>query len=92
MAGFIVTRTLGERESEILSLVVDRELRRCGIASRLMADLLSRSCVTWFLEVRESNRPARRLYAKLGFEEVARRTGYYQDNGETAVVMRRRSC
>lgn len=39
------------------------------------------------LEVRKSNRPAIQLYSKLGFEVVGRRTGYYRDNGEDAILM-----
>lgn len=39
------------------------------------------------LEVRVSNRPAIRLYQKLGFEAVGRRVGYYRDNGEDALLM-----
>jgi ribosomal-protein-alanine N-acetyltransferase len=46
----------------------------------------------WFLEVRESNEAARALYRQHGFEEVSIRPNYYQDTGETAVVMRRHSC
>lgn len=40
-----------------------------------------------FLEVRESNQVARRLYARCGFEKIARRKEYYDDS-ESAVVMR----
>jgi ribosomal-protein-alanine N-acetyltransferase len=46
----------------------------------------------WYLEVRTSNEAARNLYAKLGFEEIGTRPNYYQDTGETAVVMRLQSC
>jgi ribosomal protein S18 acetylase RimI-like enzyme/glycosyltransferase involved in cell wall biosynthesis len=92
VAGFVVSRTLAGGESEVLSLVVDPAHRRGGIAVRLMRQLLDGSPGTWFLEVRESNQAARKLYKKLGFEEVALRSAYYQDNGETAVVMRRQSC
>jgi ribosomal-protein-alanine N-acetyltransferase len=46
------------------------------------------SPATWYLEVRESNWPARNLYRKYGFQDVSTRPKYYQDNGETAVVMR----
>lgn len=92
VAGFIVTRTAGEAEGEVLSLIVDPALRRRGIAARLLEDALRGRCTTWFLEVRESNWPARKLYRKYGFAEVGTRPKYYQDNGETAVVMRLQSC
>jgi ribosomal-protein-alanine N-acetyltransferase len=39
-----------------------------------------------FLEVRESNLPARRLYEKHGFHETGRRRGYYQNPAEDAIL------
>ena len=92
VAGFVVCRTPVDGESEVLSLVVDPPLRRHGIGRRLMLHVLAGSPGTWFLEVRQSNAPALNLYKNLGFEEIARRPNYYQDTGETAVVMRRQSC
>ncbi|HXF95509.1 MAG TPA: GNAT family N-acetyltransferase, partial [Gemmatimonadales bacterium] len=41
-----------------------------------------------YLEVRESNTVARRLYRRLGFEEVGRRARYYRRPEEDAVVLR----
>lgn len=42
-----------------------------------------------FLEVRESNLPARRLYEKHGFRETARRRNYYQNPPEDAILYAR---
>lgn len=92
VVGFAVCRQVTEDESEVLSLVVDPAMRRRGIGKRLMMELLGDEGRSWFLEVRESNVGARKLYEKLGFVEIARRPNYYQDNSETAVVMRRHSC
>ncbi|MDR1794555.1 MAG: ribosomal protein S18-alanine N-acetyltransferase [Erysipelotrichaceae bacterium] len=39
------------------------------------------------LEVRISNRPAITLYQRHGFEILAKRRGYYQDNDEDAYLM-----
>ena len=39
------------------------------------------------LEVRESNLPARALYERFGFEEIAVRPGYYVN--EDAIIMER---
>lgn len=39
------------------------------------------------LEVRVSNLGAQRLYEKYGFTSLGRRRGYYQDDGEDALVM-----
>src|SRR2546430_11083963 len=41
-----------------------------------------------YLEVRESNVIARRLYESLGFTEVARRASYYRRPVEDAVILR----
>jgi len=42
------------------------------------------------LEVRESNRPARRLYEKHAFREVGRRLKYYNHPLEDAILCERR--
>ena len=92
IAGFVVSRRLAAGEAEILNLAVNPKLRRHGIGAALVREVVRQSPGNWFLEVRESNLPARNLYRKFGFEEVDRRPNYYQDNGEDAVVMRRQSC
>jgi [ribosomal protein S18]-alanine N-acetyltransferase len=93
MAGFVVCRKLSDDEAEVLSLVVDPDVRRRGVASLLMREVMDRRTgATWYLEVRESNQPARKLYRKLGFEDVSLRPAYYQDTGEAAVVMRLKPC
>jgi ribosomal-protein-alanine N-acetyltransferase len=45
-----------------------------------------RSAEKVFLEVRESNLAARRLYEKLAFMETGRRKLYYQEPEEDAIV------
>ena len=79
-------------EAEILNLGVAEAVRRQGIARALVRALLaqfSRQGVrTVFLEVRESNHPARGLYESFGFREVGRRSRYYQRPVEDAVVLR----
>lgn len=92
IAGFVVCRTLSAGESEVLSLVVDPELRRRRIGLGLMRTVLDHRPGTWYLEVRESNWAARKLYDRLGFEDISLRPHYYQDTGETAVVMRLKPC
>ena len=67
------------------------ELRRLGIARMLLhhvvatARLQSATRVT--LEVRQSNEPAKNLYASLGFVQTGLRKGYYSDDGEDAFTM-----
>ncbi len=85
IAGFMVSRSTAVREREILNIVVAPEFRRRGVATALIQSLGNGEV---FLEVRESNAPARRLYQKLGFSEIGRRPEYYEDPPESAVVMR----
>jgi ribosomal-protein-alanine N-acetyltransferase len=88
LAGFVVSRRVAEGESELLNLAVDPAFRRRGIARRLIAALTSGYPGTLWLEVRESNLSARKLYESLGFCESGRRSGYYPDSGEAALVMK----
>lgn len=79
-------------EAEILNLGVAEAVRRHGIARALVRTLLAQFSAqgvrTVFLEVRESNHPARGLYEAFGFREVGRRARYYQRPVEDAVVLR----
>jgi ribosomal-protein-alanine N-acetyltransferase len=93
--GFILSR-LAAGEAEILSVAVAMARRGKGLARALLNLHLRRlagvGARTVFLEVDEDNVAARRLYARAGFREVGRRTGYYQqDTGSaaTALVLRR---
>jgi ribosomal protein S18 acetylase RimI-like enzyme len=89
VAGFVVTRSTGPKEREILNLAVDPALRRRGVARRLMEHVLGQeSKVAWFLEVRESNSAAIGLYGALGFHAAGRREEYYREPLEAGIVMR----
>jgi ribosomal-protein-alanine N-acetyltransferase len=94
--GFIISREAAG-EAEILSVAVSASQRGRGLA-RQMLDLHMRRLVglgvrAIFLEVDESNTPARRLYQRAGFREVGRREAYYgrgaNGKGGTALVLRR---
>lgn len=86
--GFIVARVVGD-EWDIENIVVEKPLRRTGIASALIRDLIHRaraqSARRMLLEVRQSNAPARKFYDDLGFVECGRRPGYYQAPEEDAI-------
>jgi polysaccharide biosynthesis protein PslH len=86
IAGFMVSRSMGPDEAEILNLAVAPEARRSGVGTALIETL---EAMEVFLEVRESNTAAQGLYSKLGFRVVGRRDGYYDDPAEAALVMRR---
>jgi len=91
VAGFAVAR-LTASEAELETIVTASAFQRRGVARRVFGDL----CLELgqfgvheiFLEVRESNRPAKGLYQALGFLEIARRRGYYTDPIEDALQMR----
>ena len=90
ISAFGVAYTVGE-EGEIATLAVDEAMRGRGLGEAILRALLI-ECVgrggrRIFLEVREGNASAQRLYEKLGFQTVGRRTNYYAD-GETALVMK----
>ena len=88
IAGFLVSRKVDEGEREILNVAVDQELRRQGVATALIRHALKQWPGTHFLEVRESNTVARRLYREIGFVEVGQRPQYYDNPPETGIVMR----
>jgi ribosomal-protein-alanine N-acetyltransferase len=86
--GFLASREAAPGEREILFVAVDAAHRRRGLARKLLEHELSRARGDWFLEVRESNMAARRLYESLGFRLAGKRQYYYSDPCESAIVMR----
>ena len=90
IAGYIVAReTAGELH--INNFAVRSEFRRCGIGATLLNQVLHearrRRATAAFLEVRSTNHAAQALYEKCGFRAIARRTNYYSEPKEDAVVM-----
>jgi ribosomal-protein-alanine N-acetyltransferase len=89
--GFIAGRALDE-EWEIENIAVARPARRRGLGTRLLGEFLdlarSGGAQAVFLEVRESNLAARRLYEKWAFVESGRRKLYYHEPEEDAIVFR----
>lgn len=80
-----------DSEAEILNIAVGKACRERGTGSALMTAMLDRassSGVTdFYLEVRESNAPARHLYEKFGFVKLGLRKKYYEKPVEDAIVM-----
>jgi ribosomal-protein-alanine N-acetyltransferase len=89
--GFLIANHI-RPDWELENLVVAPAFRRKGLATQLLAALLHRARETnsesVFLEVRESNRAARALYARHRFEEGGRRRLYYSSPPEDAVLYR----
>ncbi|HXE74652.1 MAG TPA: ribosomal protein S18-alanine N-acetyltransferase [Candidatus Xenobia bacterium] len=90
--GFVLARIAAD-EMEILNLAVRPVARRRGLGRRLVEEALARArgrgARQCWLEVRASNRAALEFYRALGFKERARRTGYYRDPVEDAVICAR---
>lgn len=90
VAGYICFWVVAD-EIHLLNLAVAPFQRRAGIGKRLLDKMVEvgrqERIGVVFLEVRPSNLPARALYQKEGFQELGRRPGYYEDNGEDAVIM-----
>ncbi len=80
-------------DGELMNIAVDGCFRGRGAGSALMEAVLERAVLLGaedvFLEVRESNAPARHLYEKYGFETIGRRKKYYQKPVEDAILMKR---
>ncbi|GJG88393.1 ribosomal-protein-alanine acetyltransferase [Gemmatimonadetes bacterium T265] len=80
-------------ESEIANLAVAPTARGRGVGATLLdaalAEVIRRNAAMTYLEVRESNVVARRLYASRGFTELGRRRKYYQRPIEDALVLGR---
>ena len=92
LSGFLVARRVAD-EWELENIVVASEARRKGLGKRLLAALLAHAdetkCASVFLEVRESNAAARRLYEQAGLQPIGLRKSYYTNPLEDAIVYRR---
>jgi [ribosomal protein S18]-alanine N-acetyltransferase len=89
-AGFAIVRLLPP-EAELENIVVAPGLQHRGVGRALLAslirELLIRHVTEVTLEVRTSNQPAIALYRSLDFRESGRRTCYYVDPVEDALLM-----
>ena len=81
-------------EAHLLNLTVTPQRQGRGLGRALLEHLMRRArelkAGECFLEVRQSNRPAFRLYDAYGFNEIGRRRDYYPAPGggrEDALVM-----
>ena len=90
VVGFAIARC-ATAEWEIENVVVAPEKRRRGIGIKIIRELLlqarSAGATSVLLEVRESNMAARRLYEKLGFSQQGRRSNYYREPEEDALLL-----
>ena len=88
--GYICAYQIFE-ELQLASVAIKETFRRQGIARRLIAEMIrlgrQGGAREIWLDVRESNAAARRLYEALGFSEVYRRKNYYRKPKEDALVL-----
>ena len=78
-------------EFNITNIAVASDFQRKGFGKALvqflMSKLLDEKCFKYFLEVRESNQVAKKLYEKLGFVVIGSRKNYYHSPEEDAMVL-----
>ncbi|MGO1173531.1 MAG: ribosomal protein S18-alanine N-acetyltransferase [Actinomycetaceae bacterium] len=78
-------------QTQVMTIGVDPDHRRRGLATRLLDELLDRARAAGsssvVLEVRADDDGARSLYERRGFEAIGIRPRYYQRSGRDAVVM-----
>jgi len=77
-------------EAELITIAVNPDARNKGYGALLIDDLIyfakNNKIEKIFIEVRESNIPAKNLYIKKGFKKMYIRKKYYAD-GENADIM-----
>ena len=85
--GYIFQRKIYD-ENHIINLAIDIPYQHRGYGKFLLMKILEKddNDTNVFLEVKEANLPAVKLYIDLGFEEVDRIEGYYSD-GSNAIFM-----
>ena len=94
IAGYAIM-SMGKDEAHLLNLCVDPDRHGMGLGDQLLKFVFdfarNHKAVTTFLEVRPSNKAARRFYERRGFVEVGMRTNYYpaRFGREDAIIMAR---
>lgn len=88
--GYIMVYSMAG-EAHILNIAIHPDYRGRGHASSLIQHALNhfdeKGVHDFFLEVREGNMVAIRLYQRFGFEKIGKRKRYYPETNEDALVM-----
>lgn len=78
-------------EVHVATIAVHPSFRRLKIGQQLLVHVIDAAAKEGaqhaFLEVREHNQAARKMYQKFGFVEAGVRPRYYSDTGEDAILM-----
>ena len=84
-AGYMIA-CIQREKAELVSIAVDPNHRRMGIAVALLkyaiARLRRKRVEMFWLMVRTKNHPAIRFYRQAGFVRIRRVNGYYEDGGD----------
>lgn len=87
LVGYAAGRVAAD-EGELFRIAVHPDFRRMHIAERLLEDIhgqmQERGAVKCFLEVKSRNAPAIALYEKQGYQKIALRKNYY--NNDDAII------
>ena len=85
--GYIFQRVM-PGQSHIINMAIDLTYQHKGYGKFLLKNTLEKDSedTNVFLEVKEANFPAIKLYTDLGFEEIHKKDRYYSD-GSNAIFM-----
>lgn len=90
LAGYCCVYTVLD-EAEIVNVAINPKYRCQGLGFKMLKAMMDHfvpeEVTQYFLEVRQSNTAAKRLYEKLGFAAVGIRKNFYEKPVEDAVVM-----
>lgn len=79
-------------EAEIIYIAVRYKFRRQGIGGKMLEYFIENfKPESIFLEVRDSNINAQKMYEKYNFKNIGMRKGYYE-GGEDALLMEWKIC
>lgn len=82
---------LAADDAHIMTVAVDPAVQRSGVATALMLaaaqESIAAGTTALTLEVRAGNTGAQALYRRFGLAPVGHRRGYYEPDGEDALIM-----
>lgn len=87
--GEVEIRKKGEKTGHLMNIAVKKRYRNQGIGTKLMDEMedrfIEKGCNLSYLEVRDSNQKAQKLYRERGYNYVRREKNYY--GNEDAFIM-----